>query len=178
MTCRHVLDLIDAGPLVTSPRAHLDAAREHAHECPACGPALTRMRELETHLAALEEPLPAPDFTAAVLSRIARVPAIETALVKRESPAAGWQRWPDWTGALGGAAAVAAIQWTASSAVTTLAPRTGTFAAGLVAMPPAEPAVAVLVLGLLVYAKGLFSVTATASPARRGAAGDTGSAPR
>jgi hypothetical protein len=38
MTCAHVLGLIDAAPVADYPRAHLDAAWQHARECATCGP--------------------------------------------------------------------------------------------------------------------------------------------
>ena len=175
MTCAHVLALIDAGPFASYPRAHMDAAREHAIHCPTCGPALTMMRELETDLAQFGEPAAPPDFRTAVLSRIAET---EAARSVQSEVAPGWQRWPAWAAAFGGATALLAIQSMASPEVSVFNPRSGTIAASLIAVPPAEPAVVMLAIGLALYAKGLFSVTATASRARRGAAGDTGSAPR
>ena len=177
MTCAHVLALIDAGPFATHPRAHVDAAREHAIHCPTCGPAWTMMRDLETDLRDLGEPVSPPDFTMAVLARIAETEA-EPARSARSEVAPGWQRWAAWAAAFGGATAVLAIQSMASPEVTIFNPKSGTIAASLIAVPPAEPAVVILAIGLALYAKGLFSVTATASRARRGAAGDTGSAPR
>jgi hypothetical protein len=175
MTCAHVLNLIDAGPFAIPAQAHLDAAREHALHCSTCGPAWTMMRDLEVDLRDLGEPVSPPDCRMAVLSRIAEIDAVAARSVQSRV-AAGWQRWPAWTGALGGAAAVAAIQSMAGADLTPLTPRSGTITAGLVALPAAQPALVVLVIGLFAYAKGLFSVTASASRARRGAAGDTGSA--
>ena len=52
-------------------------------------------------------------------------------------------------------------------------PRTGTLATSLIAIPPAEPAVVFLAIGLLLYANGLLSVSASAWPARRYGGGDT-----
>jgi hypothetical protein len=180
MTCAHVLDLLDAGPFAVSPRAHLDAAREHALQCPTCGPALTMMRELETDLPALGEPAPPPDFTTSVLSRIAEIPVTERS-ADGEAAVSGWQRWPAWAGAIGGAAAVIAVQSMASTEATILSPRAGTISESLIALPPAQPAVVVLAIGLFLYARGLFSLTqagSTASPARRAATVDTDSALR
>ena len=178
MTCAHVLDLIDAGPFAVHPRAHLHAMREHALHCPTCGPALTLMQALEKDLATLGEPAPAPDFTATVLARIAATSAIPERSTLSEASVSNWQRWPAWAGALGGAAALVALQSTASPDAAVFSPRTGTVTASLLEVPPQGPALIVLAIGLLLYARGLFSVTATVSPARRGAAGDTGSAPR
>jgi hypothetical protein len=177
MTCAHVLDLIDAGPFAIHAQTHLDAAHEHALHCSTCGPAWTMMRDLEVDLRDLGEPVSAPDCRMAVLSRIAETDAVATGSVQRKV-APGQQRWPVWAGALGGAAALVAIQSMAAPDLTLLTPRSGTITAGLVALPPAQPAVVILVVGLVVYATGLFSVTASASRARRGAGGDTGSAPR
>ena len=175
MTCAHVLDLIDAGPFAVHPRGHLDAAREHAVHCPTCGPALTMMRALETDLATLGEPAPAPDFTAVVLARIAHTAAVAEESHQNEASTSGWQRWPAWAGALGGAAALVAIQSTASTDTAVFAPRTGTVTTSLLELPPASSSMMLLAIGLFLYARGLFSVTATVSPARRGAAGGTGS---
>ena len=73
MTCTHVLGLIDAGPFADYPRAHLDAAWEHARQCATCGPALQAAAALTADLPALPQPAPPPDLAAAVLARIARI---------------------------------------------------------------------------------------------------------
>ena len=178
MTCAHVLDLIDAGPFAVSPPAVLEAAHAHAAQCRTCGPASRMMRALETELAALAEPAPPPDLRAAVLSRIAesRVAAQETG--SSESFGAAWPRWPAWTGAAGGAAALVAIQSMAGTDASVFTPRTAPVIASLIDFPPPGSALLVLAIGLVLYAKGLFSVTATPSPVRRGATADTGSVPR
>lgn len=173
MTCAHVLDLIDAGPFAVHSAEHLAAARAHALDCATCGAALEMMRQLEGELAALGEQSPAPDFRTAVLARIAAIPDAEARPLGRETASPAWQPWSAWAGALGAVAAVVAIQWTAPALVAILEPRTGTFTASLVGLPPAEPAAFVLAAGLLLYAKGLFSLAATASRVRRGAGADT-----
>ena len=73
MTCRHALDLIDAETFTDYPRAHLDAARQHARQCATCGPALEAATALTAGLVALPQPAPPPDLAAAVLARIARI---------------------------------------------------------------------------------------------------------
>ena len=177
MTCAHVLDLIDAGPFAISPQAHLEAAHAHAAQCRTCGAAWRMMRALEADLAALAEPAPPPDLRTAGLSRIAerRVAAEEP---RRSESFDAWQRWPAWTGAAGGAAALFAIQSIAATDATLFTPRTAPVIASLIDFPPTGPALLVLAIGLVLYAKGLFSITATPSPVRRGATADTGSAPR
>ena len=107
------------------------------------------------------------------MARIAGLPPTETLPVERDTAPAGRQPWSAWAGALGAAAAVAATQWTGATLETVLAPRTGTFTGSLVGLPAAEPAAFVIAVGLLLYAKGLFSLTATASPARRGGGAGT-----
>jgi hypothetical protein len=159
MRCAHVLKLIDAGPFAACSRADFEAAQAHALHCLTCGSAWTLMGELERDLAALGEPTSPPDFTAAVLSRIAETTTLAAGSVHSEAAAPDGQRWPAWAGALGGAAAVVAIQSMAALEPALFTPRTGTITASLIALPPVQPAALALALGLLLYAKGLFSVT-------------------
>ncbi|HET7697394.1 MAG TPA: hypothetical protein VFK57_16890 [Vicinamibacterales bacterium] len=170
MTCAHVLDLIDAGPFAVHSAAHLAAARAHARNCATCGPALAALRQIEPELKALGDQSGAPDVRMAVLARIEGIPRVEARPLERETASPARQPWLAWAGAFGAVAAVVATPWTGSALVDTLAPRTGTFTASLVGLPPAGPAALVVALGLFLYAKGLFSLAATAAPARR--AGD------
>jgi hypothetical protein len=177
MTCAHVLDLIDAGPFAVCPVEHLAAARAHARNCATCGPALATMGQMETELLTLRNQSSVPDFTTAVLSRIAGSRHAQVLPLERATAGRLWQPWLAGVGAAGALAAVAATQWTASALVTTFAPRTGTVTASLVGLMPAEPAAFVVALGLLLYANGLFSLVNASSAPRGGAAG-TDSAPR
>lgn len=79
MTCRHVLDLIDAGPLTDASQAHCERARSHAATCPTCGPALAASRAVTAGLRALADPAPPTTLTRAVMARVAAVDLRESA---------------------------------------------------------------------------------------------------
>ena len=135
MTCAHVLGLIDAGPFADYPRAHLEAAWQHARQCATCGPALATAARLAADLAAFPQPAPPPDLAAAVIARIARIE--ETPPVQDAA-----REWSIWITALGAVAACVAIAlWSPSAAGArfdvTWAP--------------------VLAAGLALYAAGLFA---------------------
>ena len=132
MTCAHVLGLVDAGPFAAYPQAHLDAAWEHARQCPTCGPALRASVRLTIDLAALPQPVPPPDLAAAVIARIARL--------EEEPPVRARVRdWSPLITVLGGLAAGVAI--------------------ALSTQPGAAPHAwtPVLAAGLGLYAAGLFA---------------------
>jgi hypothetical protein len=135
MTCTHVLDLIDAGPFADYPRAHLDAAWQHAHQCATCGPALDAANRLATDLAGLAHPAPPPDLSAAIVARIAR---IEEPLAVQTSARA----WSPWITALGALAACTAIALSS--------PASGAARIDVTWAP-------VLAAGLALYAAGLFA---------------------
>lgn len=161
MTCTHVLGLIDAGPFADYPRAHLDAAWQHARQCATCGPALDAATSLAMDLTTLPQPAPPPDLTANVMARIARIDeATSAAMAGAERPAMHIRDWSAWATTLGGVAAAAAIVMSTplghfmsldigwpgirgitQSLVTIPAPTTGTLA---------------LAAGLLLFAAGLF----------------------
>src|SRR5262245_63050940 len=88
MTCAHVLGLIDAGPFAEYPPEHFDAAREHARQCPTCGPALAVATSLQSELATLPEPEALPDLANFVMARIAQVPESDAATATGKQPAA------------------------------------------------------------------------------------------
>jgi len=136
MTCAHVLGLIDAGPFADYPRAHLDAAWEHARTCATCGPALAAADRLARDLVGLPQPAPPPDLAAAVIARIARIEA--------EGPAIhdGAPDWSPWMTALGALAAGVAIALSTTSG-------------GEVAIDARWAPVAAA--GLALYAAGLFA---------------------
>jgi len=78
MTCNHVLDFIDAGPLVDVSAAQRDAVQEHARECAACARAIQSAEAIASDLRSLAQPAPPPELTAAVMAAIARIePRIE-----------------------------------------------------------------------------------------------------
>ena len=136
MTCAHVLGLIDAGPFADYPRAHLDAAWEHARTCATCGPALEAADRLAKDLAALPQPVPPPDLAAAVIARIARIEAEKPAV---HDPAHDWSPWITALGALAAGVAIA-LSTTSGGEVSidvrwapVLAAGLGLYAAGLFA---------------------------------------------
>ena len=164
MTCAHVLGLIDAGPFADYPRAHLDAAWQHARQCPTCGPALRAATALTSDLAALPEPVPPPDLAAAVLARIAQVerPAPAVAPMTESTARLSARDWSSaWATALGSLAAGLATVLSmrpGSAGPTGLAwLEMGQMMGGLKAVPATSTWALVLAAGLAVYVAGLFA---------------------
>jgi len=159
MTCRHVLGLIDAGPFADYPRAHLDAAWQHARQCATCGPALGAAAALTADLSALPQPAPPPDLTAAVLARVAQI-APTTARAAAARPAVT-RDWSAWATAVGGVTAGFAIVWALPPGhwvSINIAPLSvGSMTTGLVTMPPTTTGALVLATGLALYVAGLFA---------------------
>src|SRR5205809_4548888 len=119
MTCTHVLGLIDAGPFVDYPPAHLDAAWEHARQCATCGPALKAATALTDDLKALPAPVAPLDFTAAVLARIAlserlHPDATVAGAVPDKRDFASTHAWSTWATALASLAAGLVVALTIS----------------------------------------------------------------
>ena len=170
MTCAHVLDVIDAGPMVSLAPGQLDAARDHADRCAACGSAWAAAAALTSQLAALPEPDVPSDLSKAILARIARID--DRATRDEHAPA-----WPGWVAALGGAVAGAALLVSIAAAWQTplalVSPRLGGLTTGVATLPVTGPAGIAFAIGLLLYVTGLF-----AASARHGAGGGTDSAPR
>ena len=165
MTCTHVLGLIDAGPFADYPRAHLDAAWEHARQCAACGLALEVATALTADLAALPQPAPPPDLTAVVLARITRIDQAQFAPAAAAMPETGARSstrdWWTWARALGGLAAgltiVLSMPPGERAPIDIASSRVGGIAVGLVAMPATTTEALVLAAGLLLYVAGLFA---------------------
>lgn len=158
MTCRHVLGLIDAGPSADYPRAHLDAAWQHARACPTCGPALKASRALAVDLSALAQPAPPVDLAPAVLARvrqIRRAAAAEGETVVRR------RDWTMWIAPAGGFAATLAIALSIPSGARApldvpLATLSATFA-GVDLVPSTSGALFVFAAGLGIYVAGLLA---------------------
>jgi hypothetical protein len=154
MTCTHVLGLIDAGPFADYPRAHLDAAWQHARQCATCGPALQAAAALTDDLKALPRPAAPPDFTAAVLARIAPIERSHSdavvAAVSDRRDFAGTHDWSTWATALGSLAAGFVVALSMSPGGDGMRPR-------LMAMPGMTPGGPVLAASLLLYVVGLFA---------------------
>ena len=148
MTCAHVLGLIDAGPFADYPRAHLEAAWQHARQCASCGASLEAAGAMTSRLAAMAHPAPPPELAAGVMARIAR---IDERVPAEEQPARGRTAvalldWPAWGTVCAAAAAAAVIA--------------DSQAPGIVGVPSL-----VLAAALGVYAAALF---APAQQNRRG----------
>jgi anti-sigma factor RsiW len=71
MTCREVLDLVEA--FAAGDRQPDEAARAHVETCPRCASALADARRIEAFLLAWPAPEAPARFTAAVQHRIRRV---------------------------------------------------------------------------------------------------------
>lgn len=165
MTCRHVLGLIDAGPFADYPRAHLDAAWQHARHCPTCGPALEADAALTADLASLPYPAPPPGLAATVLARIAQSeptdPALAAAATREATSPSILSAWPTWATALGGLGAgitavlSAPLDRGAAIGVPWLPPPG--LSAGFAAMPSSSLAALMLASGLGLYIIGLFT---------------------
>jgi hypothetical protein len=147
MTCTHVLGLIDAGPFADYPRAHLEAAWQHAHQCPTCGPALETATQLTADLRVLAQPAPPPDLATVVLARVARVDEKYAAPVG-VAPDGNRLSVGDWS------------VWASAGGLMTASAIAGTMpAAGGMRILIESPATQALVLiaGLILYVAGLFA---------------------
>ena len=162
MTCAHVLGLVDAGPFADYPRAHLEAAWQHARQCARCGPALEAAAALTMALPALPQPSTPPDLKAVVLARIARIEhTAADATAPVTAARSGAPSWSAWATVLGGLAAGLAIVGSMPPGggipIDFVAPRVGGMTAGLVPMPGTATGALVLAASLLLYAAGLFA---------------------
>ena len=144
MTCAHVLGLIDAGPFADYPRAHLDAAWQHARQCATCGPALEAAAALSTDLAA--------SAAAGALAgagggrprahradRSGTAPLVPPRPFRRQGLLPCTRDWSAWATALGGLAAGLVIVLSMASGdgarINIASPKVGGMTAGLVAIP-------------------------------------------
>jgi anti-sigma factor RsiW len=150
MTCRHALDLIDAGPFVDGPRTHLDAALEHARHCATCGRALAAATALTADLTALPQPAPPRDLSAAVLARIVQIEPGVVATVK--STPSSTRDWSAWATLGGLAAGLAVILPGHATAIELVSLRGSGMTAGLTGLPGTLAVAA----GLTLYVAGLF----------------------
>lgn len=97
MTCKHVLDIVDARGLVDVSTARVEAARLHARGCAACDKALAAAESLATDLAGLARPTPLRDLGADVMRRIAAIAEQEerttTEPARRGASRGVWAEW-------------------------------------------------------------------------------------
>jgi len=166
MTCRHALDLIDAGPLMDTPAYHLDAARRHADQCPACGSALDMATALASDLTTLAEEPPLPELAQGVMARIARLDDTPATARARQRATARASRSPGF-----GVATVGAI---AAGIGAILSGRAGLPDLGIELIGPVGPTtmtagVITLAYGLLLYIVGLFATVGARTPPSRAA---------
>ena len=168
MTCKHVLALIDAGPFADSPRAHLDAAVEHARHCSTCGPALATATALAADLAALPRPAPPPHLAATVMARLAQIEPADhaeaAAAVPKPKAFSGVRDWSMWAMALGGLAAGIVVIFSIFSVPIGDATPIGIpwpgvrgLETGLVSTTSTMTGTVILGLGLALYIAGLFA---------------------
>lgn len=158
MTCRHVIGLIDAGPLADSPREQLDAAHAHARGCATCGQALEAATALTDALRALSRPSVPTAFTDRVMARIVAIEQLSSVptVVEGTRVSAVTTALSPWANATGLAASIVAVLWSMGT-------DGGDAALGATGMaisitPAAMPLFAA---GLIVYVAGLFSATDT-----------------
>lgn len=160
MTCAHVLGLIDAWPFADYPRAHLDAAWQHARGCATCGPALAAASVLTSDLIALPQITAPPDLAAVVLARIAQIEPAETIAVTTVTPRPFLApEWPSWATTLGGLAAAFAVVLTIladNPMVSALLAASGSTIQPVPSLPTAVLAF-LLLAGLVLYLTGLFA---------------------
>jgi hypothetical protein len=146
MTCKHALDLIDIGPFADIPGAQRDAARRHASECAACAQALTAADALGADLRDLPQPALPPDFTAALMARIARIEPSDDGRARAQ------RRANDAASMAPLAAGVLIVLY----ALLASGSRPGFHSAAARVVPTTASAALALTVGLTLYVIGLF----------------------
>ena len=170
----HIRALIDALPLAELTLPQLDAAERHARDCTPCSDALAAAKDLDSQLNRLAEPSLPAGFAAAVLLRAAHLDEERAAASREASPAPAAKANSDrftWAAVLAGLAIALGTQMYGFFAgeatfrlTSSLVKADGT---GLIEMPQAEPAVAVLAAGLLLYLAGMFASVRPSNNGRR-----------
>ena len=173
MTCNHVLGLIDAGPFADYPRAHVDAAWQHARTCATCGPALETATTMTAELATMPRPAPPADMAATIMSRIASLeptwaaPVVDAATAALPAPVtpgpSSARDWSPWVTAIGGIAAMLALALSMRQVApapvdgATIVMAMLTIKASLIPLPTLTTWAAVLAVSLAFYVIGLFA---------------------
>lgn len=163
MTCTHLLDLIDAGPLADYPRDHLDAAWAHARQCATCGRAWDAATALTAGLRALPQPTPPARMAAAVLARIAQIEPtgpVSVVLVpenRRRTHARDWPALAIWCGGFAAALALVLSTRLGDAAAGATLPTFRTVAPGVITLPMTTAEALTLAAGLLLYVVGMFA---------------------
>jgi hypothetical protein len=166
MTCRHALDLIDAGPLMDNPAAHHAAVRRHADQCPTCGLALDAATALADDLTTLPQAPPPSELAPGVMARIARLEDAPAAARARQRATARASRSSGFS--------VAAVGALAAGIGAILSGRAGLSVLGIEMAGPVGPTtmtagVITLAYGLLLYVVGLFATVGARTRSSRAA---------
>jgi hypothetical protein len=156
MTCRHVLGLIDAGPFADYPPAHLDAAWQHARQCPTCGPALETATALTVELGALPEPTLPSDLAAVVLARVAQIDETVAAATSERQAVSRRRDWSLWPGLAGLAAGLAMVLVSGETAVNIIPLGMRWMSPGLAGIPDTTREALVLAAGIALFVAGLL----------------------
>lgn len=151
MTCRHVLDQIDAETVVDERLDLLSAVPVHALTCPTCAVALGVSRDTPARLRALATVSAPPAFQTSVMARIARLE--DAAPITAHEPAsADWKLWP------AAACLVLGILLIALAlSLSPVGPRPWHMRISPAATTQSLATVAALLVGLVCYAIGLFT---------------------
>jgi hypothetical protein len=119
---------------------------------------------LKTRLAALAQPAPPPDLTGIVMARIARIEDADAAggsvvaATGELRERSGSRGWPAAAAALVGlAAGLALIVSGYGAPINVMTPLDGGLTQGPVSMPATVSSAAILTVGVVLYAAGLFA---------------------
>ena len=113
MTCQEINERIWTDALRECSPAVRHAIDSHASQCPRCGSALRIVEDMTLALNRLEEPEPERELSAAIMARVARLPARESSRAAAEGSRAISSGVTSWVWVLAGVAIVAAERTTA-----------------------------------------------------------------
>jgi hypothetical protein len=160
MTCRHVLDVIDAGPFVAHPRHQVQAVQRHVGQCTDCAAARRFSERLTEQIKEMPSPALSRDLTESVMSRIAAADGRLKPAATRQ-PVRQQERHSKWVQAAGVAMAAAAVVLVTTSASLSgewLNPSVAGFRISLFGMPHVGMELSSAALGAMLYAIGLFAL--------------------
>jgi len=147
MTCKHVLDFIDAGPLVDVSAAQRDAVQQHARDCAACARAIQSAEAIASDLRSLAQPAP-PELTAAVMAAIARIEP------NTDAPGGARERS---VGVTSVAALASGLTILVATVLTSIAGSGVRLIGAGIDVPATAAATFALAAGLVLYVGGLFA---------------------
>jgi len=113
MTCQEIYERIWTDALRECSPAVRNAIDGHAIQCPRCRSALRIVEDMTLALNRLEEPEPERELSAAIMARVARLPARESSRAATEGSRAISSGVTSWVWILAGVAIVAAERTTA-----------------------------------------------------------------